>query len=145
MLTPRQIRELRKQASAITDPISEYLLQEIVRRVAHAGELTSTAAYQVWRAQQMEISQRQIKQELRRQLQLSHQEIRRIMYQSAQSGYDLDVSRFPQVQAVPFEQNAVLQQIVSAAVELAQSDFTNLTQTLGMVDPYGKTLPLRDA
>lgn len=53
MLTPRQISELQTQAAAVTDPIAEYLIQEIVRRVAHAGQLTSTAAYQVWRAQQM--------------------------------------------------------------------------------------------
>jgi hypothetical protein len=34
---------------------------------------------------------------------------------------------------------------VSAAAELAEDDFTNLTQTMGMVDPYGNALPLQDA
>lgn len=145
MLTAQQTAALRDAAYQITGPITEYLIQDIVRRVAAAGQLTSTAQYQVWRAQQLGLSQRQLKKELRRLLSLSHREIRRIMYQSAQSGYELDVSRFPQVQAVRFEQNAVLQRIVSAAVELAEADFTNLTQTLGMVDPYGSALPLQDA
>lgn len=145
MLTPDQIDALRERASKITDPITEYLLQEIARRISQAGELTSTATYQIWRAQQLGISQRQIKKERRRLLKLSHKEIRRIMYQSAQSGYNLDVSRFPQVQAVPFAQNESLQQIVSAAVKLAQDDFTNITQTIGMVDPFGNALPLQDA
>ena len=145
MLTAEQISALRDKAAKLVEPIQAYLLREIVRRVAHAGQLTSTAAYQVWKAQQMGVSQRQIKQELRRLLKLSHKEIRRIMYQSAQSGYNLDVSRFPQVQAIPFEKNTVLQQIVSAASELAVDDFTNLTQTMGMVDPYGNALPLQDA
>lgn len=145
MLTAEQISALRDKAAKLVEPIQAYLLREIVRRVAHAGQLTSTAAYQVWKAQQMGVSQRQIKQELRRLLKLSHKEIRRIMYQSAQSGYNLDVSRFPQVQAIPFEKNTVLQQIVSAASELAEDDFTNLTQTMGMVDPYGNALPLQDA
>lgn len=121
MLTAEQIAALRDKATKLVAPIQAYLLREIVRRVAHAGQLTSTAAYQVWKAQQMGVSQRQIKQELRRMLKLSHKEIRRIMYQSAQSGYNLDVSRFPQVQAVPFEKNTVLQQIVSAASELAEA------------------------
>lgn len=143
MLTPDQIAALRDAAVNIADPINEYLIQDIVRRVAQAGQLTSTAAYQVWRAQNLGVSQREIKAELRRRLELSHREIRRVMYQSAQSGYSLDVRRFPQVQAVPFEENASLQQIVSAAVELAQNDFTNLTQTLGMVDPYGRARPLQ--
>lgn len=91
------------------------------------------------------MSQRQIKKELRRLLKLSRREINRIMHQSAQSGYNLDISRFPHTRAVPFEQNSVLQQIVSAAAELAEDDFTNLTQTIGMVDPYGNALPLQDA
>jgi len=145
MLTPDQIDALREGVRKITDPITEYLLRDISHRIAQAGELTSTAAYQIWRAQQLGISQRQIKKELRRLLKLSHKEIRRIMYQSAQSGYNLDVSRFPQVQAVPFAQNESLQQIVSAAVKLAQDDFTNITQTIGMVDPFGNALPLQDA
>lgn len=145
MLTPDQISALGEAARKITAPVSEYLLQDITRRVAEAGQLTSTAAYQVWRAQQLGVSQRELKKELRRRLGLSHQEIRRILYQSAQSGYDLDIRRFPYVQALPFARNASLQQIVAAAVELAQADFTNLTQTLGMVDPFGKALPLQDA
>ena len=145
MLTAEQINALRDKAAKLVAPIQAYLLREIVRRVAHAGQMTSTAAYQVWKAQQLGVSQRQIKQEMRRMLKLSHKEIRRIMYQSAQSGYNLDVSRFPQVQAIPFQQNTVLQQIVSAAAELAEDDFTNLTQTMGMVDPYGNALPLQDA
>ena len=145
MLTAEQINALRDKAAKLVAPIHAYLLREIVRRVAHAGQMTSTAAYQVWKAQQLGVSQRQIKQEMRRLLKLSHKEIRRIMYQSAQSGYNLDVSRFPQVQAIPFQQNTVLQQIVSAAAELAEDDFTNLTQTMGMVDPYGNALPLQDA
>ena len=47
--------------------------------------------------------------------------------------------------AVPFAENLVLQQIVSAAVELAQEDFSNIVQTVGFVTPYGKTEPLTRA
>jgi len=142
MLTAQQIDALRDTAAKITNPINDYLLQDIARRIAEAGQLTSTAAYQIWRAQTLGVSQRQIKRELRRRLDLSHREIRKIMYQAAQSGYSLDVSRFPQVQAVQFENNASLQQIVSAAVELAEADFTNLTQTLGFATPYGRVEPM---
>lgn len=145
MLTAQQIAALRDAAAQITEPVSDYLIRDIARRIAEAGQLTSTAAYQIWRAQALGVSQRRLKKELRRLLGLSHREIRRIFYQCAQSGYSLDVSRFPQVQAVPFTQNAVLQQIVSVAVEQAEDDFTNLTQTLGMVDPYGNALPIQDA
>lgn len=145
MLTPEQIAALRDAASNITDPVNDYLIADIARRISEAGQLTSTAAYQVWRAQQLGASQREIKKRLRELLKVSHRDLRKLLTQSAEVGYNFDIKNLPQVQAVPFAQNETLQQIVSAAVKLAQDDFTNITQTLGMVDPYGKALPLQDA
>lgn len=145
MLTPDEINALRDAAYQITGPITEYLIRDIAQRIAEAGQLTSTAQYQIWRVQRLGLSQREVERELRRLLKMSKKRIRKILHQSAQSGYSLDINRFPTSAAIPFEKNAVLQQIVSAAVELAESDFTNLTQTLGMVDPYGNALPLQDA
>ncbi|MDE6588940.1 MAG: phage minor capsid protein [Oscillospiraceae bacterium] len=145
MLTAQQIAALRDAASKITDPINDYLIQDIARRIAEAGQLTSTAAYQVWRMQQLGKSQREFERELRRLLQQSRKQIRKILHQSAQSGYGLDINRFPTSAAIPFEKNTALQQIVSAAVELAQEDFTNIVQTIGFVNPFGKPEPLTSA
>ena len=144
MLTPEQIAALRDAASQITDPINDFLLDDIARRISEAGQLTSTASYEVWRAQQLGMSQRENKKRLRKLLGISHRDLRKLLTQSAETGYNFDIKNLPQVQAVPFAQNTALQQIVSAAVKLAQKDFTNLTQTLGMIDPYGKALPLQD-
>ena len=145
MLTAEQIAALRDKASKITDPINDFLLEDIARRIAEAGQLTSTASYQVWRAQNLGMSQRQIKKELKKLLKVSNRELRKLLTQSAEVGYDFDIKHLPQVQAVPFHKNGSLLQIVEAAVKLAQDDFTNLTQTLGMIDPYGNALPLQDA
>ena len=145
MLTPAQITALRDAAGQIADPINSFLIEDIARRIAGAGQLTSTAAYEVWRAQQLGMSQREIKEQLRKLLKVSHRDLRKLLAQSAEVGYDFDVKHLPYVQARPFAQNAVVQQLVAAAVQLARDDFTNLTQTLGMVDPYGKALPLQDA
>lgn len=145
MLTPDQINILRDAAAKITDPINAYLLQDIARRIAEAGQLTSTAQYEVWRIQRLGVSQREVERELRRLLKMSRKQIRKILHQSAQSGYSLDINRFPTSAAIPFEKNAVLQQIVSAAVELAEEDFTNIVRTIGFVTPYGQTEPLTRA
>lgn len=142
---PDQIAYLRDAAGRISDPINDFLLEDIARRVSAAGQLTSTAAYQVWRVQQLGLSQREIKKRLRQLLNVSHRELRQLLTQSAEVGYDFDIKHLPYVQAVKFQDNDVIQQIVSTAVKLAQDDFTNLTQTLGMVDPYGNVLPLQDA
>lgn len=144
MLTAEQIAALRDKAQQITDPINDFLLEDIARRISEAGQLTSSAAYQIWRAQNLGMSQRQIKKELRKLLKVSHKDLRKLLTQSAQVGYDFDIKHLPQVQSIPFHENTSLQQIVEAAVDLAQEDFTNLTQTLGMVDPHGNALPLQD-
>ncbi len=74
---------------------------------------------------------------------MSEGELKQLLTQSAEVGYRFDLDRFG-VEGVPFEENTVLQQIVAASVNQATADFKNLTQTLGMVDPYGKALPLQD-
>ena len=145
MLTADQIDALRDRAGEIADPILRYLLEDIARRVAEAGQLTSTASYQVWRAQQLGFSQKEIKKRLQELLNTSGAEIEKLMTQSAEVGYSFDLKHLPTAAAIPFEENAAMQKLVSAAVKLAQEDFTNLTQTLGMVDPYGHVQPLRDA
>lgn len=145
MLTHDQINVLRDKVSQLTDPVTDYLLRDIAERIAEVGQLTGTAAYQIWRMQQLGVSQREVKRRLKKLLNVSNQELRRLLTQSAEVGYTFDISHLPQVQAIPFHQNTVLQQMVSAAVELAQQDFTNLTQTLGMVDPFGNALPLQEA
>lgn len=145
MLTSEQIAALRDKAGQIADPINDFLLEDIARRVSEAGQLTSTAQYQIWRAQNLGLSQQEIRRHLKELLGKSGAEIKKLLTQLAEVGYQFDLGRLPTAAAIPFEDNAVVQQIVAAAVKLAQDDFTNLTQTLGMVDPYGNALPLQDA
>lgn len=140
-----QINALRSYAGQIADPINNYLLEEIARRISEAGQLTSTAQYQIWRAQTLGLSQQDIKKQLKKLLGVSNREIDRLLTQSAEVGYRFDLSTLPTSAAIPFEQNEVMQQIVSAAVKLAQDDFTNIVQTLGMVDPYDRAMPLQSA
>jgi len=144
MLTPEQIDALRDRVIQLADPLTEYLLADIARRVAAAGQLTSTAAYQIWRAQQLGMSQREIKKNLKEILKVSDADIKKLLTQSAETGYNFDIKNLPTASAIPFADNLPVQQMVSAAVKLARDDFTNLTQTLGMVDPYGNAMPLQD-
>ena len=145
MLTPAQITALRDISGQIMDPIVEFLIEEIARRVSEAGQLTGTAAYQVWQAQKLGLSQRQLKKELRKRLKVSHRQLRQLLTQAAETGYDFDIKRFPQVQSVPFAENTSLQQILDATVKLAQDDLTNVTQTIGFIAPDGECMELTEA
>lgn len=145
MLPPDDIDALRILAMQITDPMTDFLLRDIARRVAEAGRITSTAGYQTWKIQELGKSQKEVKKKLAELLNASLNEIDEIFEQAAEEGYKFDLSKLPTVEGVPFEENESLIQIVRAAVTLAQDDFTNITQTIGMISPYGQRLPLYDA
>ena len=145
MLTADQIEALGDKAQQIISPVTDFLIEDIAKRIAEAGQLTGTAAYQTWRLQQLGVSQRCLEKELQKRLKVSHRELRRLLEQSAETGYVFDIQKLPYVQAVPFSKNSAVQQIVSAAVQLAQDDLSNITQTIGFVTPNGKAIGLTDA
>lgn len=145
MLTAEQIDVLGDKAQQLVSPVTEFLIEDIAKRIAQAGQLTGTAAYQAWRLQQLGVSQRQLKKELRKRLKVSHRELRQLMNQAGEAGYDYDIRKHPYVQAVPFRENQALQQIVSAAAELADENLSNITQTMGFVGPDGKARELTKA
>lgn len=143
-LTPEQVQGLQVAFERITDPIIEYLLKDIARRVADAGELTSTAAYQIERLKLMNVSIPEAKKRVAELLEKELDEVESLFRQAAEVGYSFDISRLDP-NAVPFADNLSMQQIVEAAVKLAREDLTNITQTLGFVGPDGTARELTDA
>ncbi len=74
MLTAYQIDALRSKSEQLVDPITDFLIEDIAKRVSEAGQLTSTAAYQAWTAQRLGVSQRQLKKEIAKRLKISQKE-----------------------------------------------------------------------
>ena len=144
MLRADEIEALRDAASDLLRPVIEYLLRDIAERIAKAGQLTATAQYETWKLQQLGVSQRDLRTYLKKALKVSNAKLRQLLTQSAEAGYNYDLSTLPTVRAIPFDENEAVQQIVRAAIAQTQGTLENLTQTLGMVDPYGHVNPLRD-
>lgn len=144
MLRAEEIEALRDAATDFLRPVIEYLLRDIAERVAKAGQLTATAQYETWKLQQLGVSQRDFRTYLKKALKVSNAKLRQLLTQSAEAGYNYDLSSLPTVRAIPFEENEAVQQIVRAVIAQTQGTLENLTQTLGMVDPYGNVNPLRD-
>ena len=144
MLTPEQIEGFRLAAGRLIDPINTYLLKDIARRIQDAGKLTSTAAYEAWRAEWMGKGRKELEQELAQLLGVTRREARKLLRSAARYGYDTTLSRYPG-HLIQFDANPAIQQIVSAAVALAGDELKNITQTkaLMLMDPYGQyqTLP----
>ena len=143
-LTPEQIDGLRARMEDIAQPIIDWLLADLAQRVAEAGKMTSTAAYEAYRAKALGASQRDLKKFLKQQLGISNREVRRLMRAAARFSSEDDFDRVG-VWATEAQQES-LEQMTQAAIQLATKDFENLTQTLGMVDCItGRPLPLQDA
>ena len=145
MLTADQINALRDRSEQLMDPIIDFLIEDIAKRVSEAGQLTGTAAYDAWRLQNLGVSQKQLKKEIAKRLKISQKDAEQLLIQAAETGYKFDLSRFPTHKAIPFAANSVLQQILHATVKLANEDMRNFTQTIGFVTPNGTVADLTEA
>lgn len=126
------LEELRKKAQAIAEPIHEELVRDICRRVRGAGAITSTAEYQIYRAEQLGLAERELKAALARQLTISDEAINLLFEELAN-------------ETVLFEENAELRQLVDAYCTVsrraAAADFENLWAP----GPDGKLYTVKEA
>lgn len=144
MLTPGQTQGLEVAFERMAEPITEYLIRDIAHRVAEAGQFTSTAAYEIWRLQELGKSRNEIEKAVAQILDKEISEVQDLFRQAAEVGYDFDISCLSR-NAASFEDNTSVQQIVDAAVKLAGKDLRNITQTIGFQTPDGVTAPLLEA
>ncbi|MFQ7727518.1 MAG: phage minor capsid protein, partial [Ruthenibacterium lactatiformans] len=100
MYDDEKLEELRKRAAAIAEPIWE-TLRDIVRRVRGAGGITSTAEYQIYRAEQLGLAEKAIKAAIAEQLKISDAAID-MLFEELRD------------ETVRFEENAELRQLVEA-------------------------------
>lgn len=135
MLTPEQISGLQIAFERLCDPITEYLIKDIARRVAEAGELTSTAAYQIWKAEKLGKHLEEVKKEVARLTDKSLDEVQELFEQAGKFGYLDDIKRLSG--GVAFADNGSIQQIIAAAVKLAREDLSNIVQTIGFIGSDG--------
>lgn len=140
-LRPEQIATLRDACERIARPIVEWLLRDAAERIAGAGQVSSTAAYELYRAASMAQSQNDLEEFLKKQLKIANSEIQAVFRQAAKWSGENDLNRFG-IDHKSF--SGEYEQMAEAAIALAEADFQNLTQTLGMIAPDGKALPLRE-
>lgn len=105
MLSPEKIDALNVLAGQVVDPVTDYLLADIARRIAQAGEITSTAGYQIWKAQQLGASQRN-KKARGGAVEAVERRDGEAFKQSAKDGYQFDMSHLP-TESIPFEKTTV--------------------------------------
>lgn len=126
------LEKLRKQAAAVAEPIHELLLQDIVRRVRGTGAITSTAEYQIYRAEQLGLAEKEIKKAISEQLQVSDAAIDALFEDMA----DLTAE---------FEDNGQLRQLVEAYSTVSRRAAAEDFDDLWAPGPDGKLYTVKEA
>ena len=131
-MTSAQRDGLRDAALALTEPMIDELVKDISRRIRGAGAITDTAEYQIYRAQALGASKKEVERRVAEQLNLQEEVI------SSLFEYVLDKS-------LAYEDNGSLQQMANAYAEMTKNKTAEMLQNLWGTAPDGQVLPLQDA
>lgn len=131
-MTSAQRDGLKEAVLALTEPMIDDLVKDISRRIKGAGAITETAEYQIYRAQALGASKKEVERRVAEQLKLQEEVI------SSLFEYVLDKS-------LAYEDNGSLQQMADAYAEMTKSKTAEMLQNLWGTAPDGQVLPLQDA
>ena len=126
-----------KIASRYQD-LEEHIMQDIVRRIMKAGEITSTADWQINRLQILGYSSEDIEQEIKKTLNASYPEMFELYDKVIDWEYVRNKDIYEQINAefIPYEENRQLQQITDAIIQQCLEDLENATKSLGFYLDY---------
>lgn len=127
-----------KIASRYQD-LEESIMQDIVRRIVKAGEITSTADWQINRLRILGYSSEDIEKEIKKALNASYPEMFELYDKVINWEYVRNKDIYEQINAeyIPFEENGQLKQITEAIIDQSFDDLENVTNSLGFYLDYG--------
>lgn len=127
-----------KIASRYQD-LEERIMQDIVRRIMEAGEITSTADWQINRLRILGYSSEDIEKEIKKALNASYPEMFELYDKVINWEYVRNKDIYEQINAeyIPFEENGQLKQITEAIIDQSFDDLENVTNSLGFYLDYG--------
>lgn len=127
-----------KIASRYQD-LEERIMQDIVRRVVKAGEITSTADWQINRLRILGYSSEDIEKEIKKALNASYPEMFELYDKVINWEYVRNKDIYEQINAeyIPFEENGQLKQITESIIDQSFGDLENVTNSLGFYLDYG--------
>ena len=133
MFTPEEMERMPKELEKLYSELEWRILSDIVRRIKRNGEVTRSADWQIHRWHELGESKQVIKQAIQDTLDLSNHEVNRIYSDAIVSGYARDEELYMAAgkKFIPYAENMVLQQMVSAIKKQTLGELKNITQSLG--------------
>lgn len=131
--------KLASKIAARYQDLEERIMQDIVRRIVKAGEITSTADWQINRLRILGYSSEDIEKEIKKALNASYPEMFELYDKVINWEYVRNKDIYEQLNAeyIPFEGNGQLKQITEAIIDQSFDDLENVTNSLGFYLDYG--------
>lgn len=133
MSKPGEIEAISMALEPQLRRLEESIMEDIVRRIKINGEITRAADWQITRLQQLGMSKREIKKQIKQALSLSPKEINHLYKDIIRKGYERDAElyKYKGKTQIPFEENEELQQLLGAVSEQTSGELKNISQSLG--------------
>lgn len=141
----REYKEkLSRQIEKNYSDLEMRIMEDIVRRIKKAGQITSTADWQLNRLQILGNSSEDIEKMLKEALDASYPEMFELYDKVIDWEYVRNKDVYEQINAeyVPYEENEQLQQITNSLIRQTDADLQNITQSLGFYLDYGNGKPV---
>ena len=131
-MEPLDLTGVKEYASEIAQPLRDRLVEDICRRVKEAGAITTTAEYEIYRAEALGIAEKEIKAAIAEQSGINVGAVDMLF------GDVLD-------KTVRFEDNGQLQQLAAAYRQITTQGANRMLKNLWAPGPDGKLYSIREA
>ena len=131
-MEPLDLTGVKEYASEIAQPLRDRLVEAICRRVKEAGAITTTAEYEIYRAEALGMAEKEIKAAIAEQSGINVGAVDMLF------GDVLD-------KTVRFEDNGQLQQLAAAYRQITTQGANRMLKNLWAPGPDGKLYSIREA
>ncbi|MGN0706760.1 MAG: phage minor capsid protein [Faecalibacterium sp.] len=131
MLTPDYLDTLPDALVALWQQVEEDILRDAARRIGKLGEVTETAAWQLWRFEQIQALRQDVIRTLAKYTGKSNAEIRRLLEQAASDALAADDAIYRSVGKgpTPVNDSPTLMNLLNAGYAQTAGEWENLTAT----------------
>lgn len=120
--------------------LEKEIMEDIIRRIKKAGEITDTADWQIQRLIILGNSTKDIEDIILRAVDGNEAEVRRLYDEVIEKEYTRNRELYEQIgkEFIPYEDNQELQQITNALVQQSNDDLYNITKSMGFMIDTGR-------
>ena len=143
-LTPKQLQNIPENIVQLYRDLEEFIIDDIARRISKAGEVTSTAKWQLERAK--DLSMDNIEKEIERVLGLANEELENTFKQSALTSVQAESKIYKEAinKEIKIKGNSNLEKLLEAAIKQTKGELKNISQSLGFAQIINGKIVYKD-